>query len=123
MSKLQSLFEAETDWQEGLSKMLRGTDIVLIIFSKISSRIPFLLAESGAALGMFREQGRPLLIPILIDDIELPSPLSQIKNIRALDRNVDKIVAEVIESLGKLVGNLKAREEQKHEVERLLTLI
>jgi hypothetical protein len=111
---IATLLTAGQKWQEGLSRALRDTDAVLVIVSEASIGIPDLLAESGAALAMFQEQGRPLVIPIIIDRIEVPAPLAHIKAIFEPGRDLARIVAEVLSSIGAIAGRLNAREEQNY---------
>jgi hypothetical protein len=104
------------EWQAGLLKTLGDADGVLVVISVASSGSQELLAVSGVALGIFQEQGRPLVIPIIIDDhAEVPAPLAHVKTIVEPSRNVSTIAAQITNSLSAQTGRLEVREQLKRE--------
>jgi len=104
-------------WQASLSSSLREADAVLIVVSAESSESRWIMTEIGAALGYFQERGRPLVLPLVIDEVPLPQPLAPIQALFAPDRNLDRIVLDITRAMDAMAGRLQARTEEKLEVQ------
>lgn len=108
---------AGQNWQTSISNALKDADAMIIILSKEASESKWVLHESGAAVGYWQEKGKPVVIPLVIDDIEIPGPLSHIQAIFSPERNLERIVTAISSSLDSAFGRIKAREEEKRVVQ------
>ena len=102
-------------WQVSLSQELREADCVVIVLSKASNESRWVMTEIGAALGYYQQRGRPLIIPLVIDDIDLPIPLAHIHALFAGDRDLDKIVVQITRAMASMAGRLQARRDEASE--------
>jgi hypothetical protein len=106
-----------TKWQNTLSKALREADVVIIIFSKESISSRWLMSETGAALGYFRERNKPKVIPIIIDDIDIPDIISDIQALFASRNEMNLLTNDLIRILDNLTGQLNAQEDERKEIQ------
>jgi hypothetical protein len=105
-------------WEAELSDALRSADALLAIVSTSSSESKWLFTETGAALGYFRERGRPLVIPVLIEDVDIPAPLRSVQALFADGKDLGTVADEIERALESQIGQVKAREDQRREVQR-----
>ncbi|WP_437623826.1 toll/interleukin-1 receptor domain-containing protein [Sorangium sp. So ce1151] len=99
-----------------LSQNLREADVVAFILSKNSIESRYTMTEMGAALGYFEERGRPAVIPVLIDDSQIPAQVNHLQVLVALNGDpVDAAIA-VASVAERMAGRAQAREEKKQEV-------
>ena len=102
-------------WQEVLGNLLRDADAVVIILSQASVQSQWLISEIGAALGYWKERGKPIILPVVLDNAELPPQLRHIQAIFQIDRDPQQVAAQLTRALDSLAGRLKAREEERKE--------
>src|SRR2546430_13496627 len=62
-------------WREAIAGRLADADAVLVIISEASAHSQWMMAEMGMVFGYASQRGRPLIIPIVIDQSRLPPPL------------------------------------------------
>lgn len=105
-------------WQDILAKGLRDADAVLLLVSQASSASSWVFMEAGAAFEYWRQRGRPLVLPVILDNANIPGPLQQIQAIIAPDRDVEVILNAVDLALGRQMGQREAKEEVRERVER-----
>ena len=108
---------AGQDWQASIANSLKDADAMIIILSEEASNSKWIMHEAGAAVGFWQEKGKPVVLPLVIDDIQIPGPLSHIQAIFALDRNLDKIAGNISRALDAALGRIKAREDEKREAQ------
>src|SRR5690348_15020216 len=60
------------DWRSVLSEGLKSADAFLVLLSKASLASQYALMEVGTARAYSSQIGKPLIIPIIIDDIPIP---------------------------------------------------
>lgn len=109
-------------WRSSIEGQLRNADAVVVLISEqaaIGDRpgglSHWLVQEVSYTLGMWRESGRPIVLPILLDDIDIPSVVSDVQVLYAPERNLDYIVEQVTVSIESSMGRLDARNDQKRE--------
>jgi hypothetical protein len=105
-------------WQSELSEALRSADALVAIVSRSSSDSKWLFTEAGAALGYFRERGRPLVIPVLIEDVDIPAPLSSVQALFAAGKDIGIVAEELDHALDSQIGQIKAREDTRREFQQ-----
>jgi len=102
------------DWRSTLSEGLKAADVFAILLSASSVASQFTSMELGSARAYASQIGKPLVIPILIDDIAIPVPIQDIHVLMAKDRNVDNIVLSIGRAISVSAG-LEAAKEKKEE--------
>lgn len=107
-----SLLAPGQSWRSLLSDSLREADALVALVSKPSLSSQFVLMELGSARAYSSEIGKPLVIPILIDDIPIPTALQDILVLRAPDRDTDRILAEINRALSVSAGRLAAKQQK-----------
>lgn len=103
-------------FQSVLSENLRNADAIIFICSVNSIESRYVTTEIGAALGYFEERGRPVIIPLVIDESKLPAQVSHIHAIFGNGKSVEDVAADVASAVERIAGRVQAREEQKLEV-------
>lgn len=101
------------DWRSVIEKQLSNSDVTLILLTKNSIKSQWVIAESSSAMAYVRERGRGAVIPIVFDQIDLPSTLSQVQSIYAYDRDISKVVKQIINAINELLGRQLAKDEKK----------
>jgi hypothetical protein len=104
------------DWRTRLSDGLRNAEVFIVLISQSSIRSPSVLQEIGAARAYATESDRMLVIPILIDDISIPSVVQDILVLMAPERNLDEITAKIAASISSFIGRRAANDEKAAEV-------
>ena len=108
---------AGQDWRATLSDLMRPADAVVLVISAESVNSQWVMHEAGTVLGLFQVRGRPLLIPVIIDDVPLPPPVASIQGIIAVDRDVPRVAAEVQRAVSVFLGRVQAQKEQRREAQ------
>ncbi|MBR1328961.1 MULTISPECIES: toll/interleukin-1 receptor domain-containing protein [Bradyrhizobium] len=113
---------AGQDWRTRLSEGLRRAELFVVLISQSSIRSPSVLQEIGAARAYAVESDRMLVIPVLIDDISIPSVVQDILVLMAADRDLDKIVSDISVSISQFVGRKAAKDERAAEVAKRIEI-
>lgn len=100
------------DWRRALTERLKEAEVFVVFLSKNSRQSTFVLSEIGAARAYADQSGGMLLVPVVIDEIEIPPVVEDIQVIQAPNRNVDQISTSIDRAISHFVG-LKAAKEQK----------
>lgn len=103
-------------WREVLARSLSDADAFVIIVSPRAAESQWVFLEAGTALGYWRERGRPLVLPVIIQNAEIPAPLREIQAIFSPNAHVDEIIRQIDLALGKQAGAREAKEELRREV-------
>jgi hypothetical protein len=107
---------AGQDWRARLSDGLRNAEVFIVLLSRSSMSSPSVLQEIGAARAYAAESDRMLVIPVVIDDIPVPSIVQDIFVLRVLDRDFDDIVLRIEASISSFIGRRAAKDEKAAEV-------
>lgn len=110
-----SLVAAGSEWRSTLSEALKRSEVFLSIITQHSLNSQFVLAELGAARAFAQAEGETLLIPIVADNIPIPSVIADIYAIIGSDKNVAEIVEEVDRAITAFTGRRAAKEKQQEE--------
>jgi hypothetical protein len=102
-------------WRETLSDTLRTSDVFIVIVSKNSINSRWLMTETGAALGYFRERSKPIIIPIIFDKVEIPDPLKEIQVLYASGDKLDDVVQKLLTVLDNFIGQMQAKDDIRKE--------
>lgn len=110
-----------TNWRDVLATGLRDADAFVVLLSESSMASSYTLMEVGTARAYSSEIGHPLVIPVIIDDIEIPIALQDIQVLFATDRDVHRIANEVERSLSSLAGLVAAKGQKAEEVAKKIS--
>lgn len=104
-----------SDWRGTLDEGLRSADVFVVLLSANTSSSPYTMMEVGAARAFSGATGRPLVVPIAIDAMDVPLTLQDIQVLFAPDRDVDRIASEIGRAVSSQHGLLLAREVRAEE--------
>lgn len=102
--------------QRVLAQNLRSADAIVFVLSSNSLESRYVTAEMGAALGYFEERGRPVLIPVVIDNSELPEQIRHIQGVFAAGRKPEDVAIDIAAAVEHVVGRVQALEEKKQVI-------
>jgi hypothetical protein len=106
------------DWRSALSEGLKSADAFVVLLSESSLASQYTLMEVGSARAYASQIGKPVIVPVLIDDIPIPSPLQDILVVFAQDRDTDKIVGAIEHALLISAAHEAAKETKQQETAR-----
>jgi len=104
-------------FQETISLELKKADVVVFVLSQNSASSKWVMTEMGIALGYWEERGKPLIIPIVIDDITIPAQLLRIQSIKARRDSLDEAIIDTLAAIDKWIGRSQAKEDDIVEVQ------
>jgi hypothetical protein len=103
---------AGQDWRKSLTEGLKNSDVLVVFLSEYSIQSSYVLSEIGSARAYAADSGRMLLIPVIIDDINIPPVIQDLHAIRAPGRNVDQIAEQISSAVSGFIGRRAAEEEE-----------
>ncbi len=106
------------NWRSVLSGGLKEADALVALVSQASLSSQFTLMEIGSARAYSSEIGKPLVIPVLIDDTPIPIALQDIQVLFAPDRNTDRILSEINRALSISAGQMAAKQQKLEDTAR-----
>ncbi len=109
-------FGAGASIETRLTKVISAVDVVIFLLSSESANRPWVLYEIGIATAYAVERDRPLLLPLVLGDLEIrdiPPPLHSVVAIKVT--KVEELGFEVPIALARLLGQQAAKEEEKRE--------
>lgn len=106
------------DWEAVLSDALRNADALLAIVSPTAMDSKWLFTETGTAMAYFRERGRPLVIPVILENADIPSPLQSVQALFAGGKDIPEVAKEIDFALDAMLGRIKAKEDERREVQK-----
>lgn len=92
---------------------LRNSDIFIILVSEHVIQSQNSLLELGVAVAFSESDRSVLLIPVLLDRVELPPPLLKVQYLTAYERNVEKIAQQINHHVAAFLGRRAAEKEQE----------
>lgn len=105
-------------WQDAIFDRIKEVDAVAVIVSNTSIGSGWIHHELGAAVAYARERSRPLIIPIVIGEVQLPANLAQFQGIFAKGHGPKGTALQISEALNRISGIELAREEKRKEISR-----
>jgi len=105
-------------WQDAIIKRLKEVDAVAVILSANSARSTWIHHELGAAVAYAGERGRPIIVPIVLGDVELPAQLAQFQGIFVQNGNAEDAALKLADGLERLSGIQLAKEEKRQEASK-----
>jgi hypothetical protein len=103
-------------WRTILAEGLQSADAFIVLLSENSLASQFTLMEVGTARAYSAQTGKPLVIPIIIDDIPIPIPLQDIHILLAKDRDIERIFVEITRALSALEAQNIAKEKAAKDI-------
>ncbi|MEL7083153.1 MAG: hypothetical protein AAGM36_01520, partial [Cyanobacteria bacterium J06597_1] len=71
-------------------------------------------------LAYSRSRGKPLIIPVVIGAVKVPSSLASIIYIAAEDKDASKVIPRILASLEHQKGRLRAKEDERREIKQYI---
>ncbi|MCW0396990.1 MULTISPECIES: toll/interleukin-1 receptor domain-containing protein [Xanthomonas] len=107
-------------WQDTIIARLKDVDAVVVVVSEASAKSTWISHELGAAVAYARERGRPVIIPVVIGNVELPAQLAQFQGVFATSGDAEDAAIKLAEGLERLSGIQLAKAEKREQVSRLV---
>ena len=104
------------DWRHTLTQGLKNSEIFIVFLSQNSLESQFVLSEIGAARAYAAESDRMLMIPVIIDEIQIPAVIQDLHTIVVPDRDINQIVERISTAISAFIGRRVAKEEQEEAV-------
>lgn len=111
---------AGDNWRKQLSDKLSNSDVFIIVLSKISASAAYPMAEVGRALGI-AERGNMLILPIAIDDVDIPVLLADRLVYRAEGRLLEDYFPEILSAITAFEGRREQQNQRLEAVEQDLS--
>jgi hypothetical protein len=92
------------EWRSALASALGQADIILALITRNSESSKWMMTEIGAARAYQQVRDTVRLIPVVVGEATLPSPLADIQAIISEDGDVAYIVTRVLEAITRMVG-------------------
>lgn len=105
-------------WQEAIISRLKEVDAVIVVMSQASAKSTWIHHELGAAVAYARERGRPIIIPVVLGDVDLPAQLAQFQGVFAPNADAEEAAIKLAEGLERLSGIRRAKEEKQKEAQQ-----
>lgn len=100
-----------------ISKELRNADIIIFIISQYSIDSRWVMTEVGRALGYWEEKGKPLIIPVVIDNVSIPAQFLSIQSIIRNRSEIEDIIIDAATAIDKWIGLTQAKNDEKIEIQ------
>ncbi len=104
-------------WDIEINKHLENADIFIPIFTINSIKYNWVTYEYGVFLGYVRQNKNKTIIPVVIDDVNLPSIFSSFQFIRGDKNYVHELTKRIQETISQYEGR-KIAEKEKAEKRR-----
>lgn len=101
------------DLRNTLANALRNSDVFVVFVSKTSTSSQFVLGEIGAARAYADESNRMLVVPVLIDDIQIPPIIQDLFVIAATDKDSVAVSEKINSAIAIFLGRKAAQDEQE----------
>ena len=108
------------DWRKVLATGLRDSEVYVVFLSKHSLTSTSVLSEVGAARAYSEESGRMLVIPVLIEDVQIPSSISDVLVLSAIDKDAIEVALLVDAAIAHFVGTRIAKDDQQESFSKII---
>ena len=105
------------DWRRALESGLRHSDVFVVLLSKESVSSQYVLSEIGAARAYAESSEGKALIPVILDQIQIPPVVADLMAIVSPKRNVE----EVSESINRAVSAFEGKRAAVEDEQRALS--
>ena len=95
-------------WLDDIQRAMQEADVFVFLMSPDALKSQWVNVEIGAALNLSAEQGKALLIPVMIRDVDLPLLLRPFQFLDARRMSVDELGKRLIE----LIETTQTRESR-----------
>lgn len=105
-----------SNWSNILSDSLKKSDVFLVLITENSVNSQFVISEIGAAKAYVSSSlNEKLFIPIVFDQIKIPSIIQEIQAIIGERDSIDEIVLRIGRAMDSFFGRKAAAEEKREE--------
>lgn len=108
------------DWRKVLATGLRDSEVYVVFLSKNSLASPSVLSEVGAARAYSEESGRMLVIPVLIEEVPIPSSINDVLVLSALSTDATTIALKIDAAIAHFVGTRIAKDDQQESFSKIV---
>jgi TIR domain len=108
------------DWRKVLANGLRDSEVYVVFISKSSLASPSVLSEIGAARAYSEQSDRMLLVPVLIEDIPIPSSINDVLVLSAIGKDSKEVAAKINAAVAHFVGTKIAKDDQQDTFSKIV---
>jgi len=106
---------AGSTWQDEIIRSISEMDVIVPLISEKSMKSAWINHEIGAAVAYAQERGRPLIIPIMLGDFDIPVSLQRYQCIYDRDRDVISTAERIVDGINAFLGRKKAEQDERRE--------
>jgi hypothetical protein len=103
------------DWQDAFVEKLKDADAIVVVVSPVYKKKDWIRYEVPAAVAYARERGSPLVIPVLLGDVDPPPFIAPFAGIHVSNNDAEDSAEKIAQSLGRQVGIRRAKVERQQE--------
>lgn len=100
------------NWRQALSEGLKKSDVFIVLISENSLKSRHVLSEIGSARAYALENGRMLIIPVVLDGVEAPEIISDLFYIQNQQRDVKFIIKKIEAAITGFIGKRAAKDKE-----------
>ena len=104
-------------WSKYLYDVLDKTDIAIVLVTKEYIASLELKAATEGVKGYLMQQQKPYIIPLLINNVEIPDSLSEYQCIAGTTSNLNDLILRLSSALNDLQGKIKAKEYDESKIQ------
>jgi hypothetical protein len=108
------------DWRKILATGLRESEVYVVFLSHNSLTSPSVLSEVGAARAFSEESGRMLLIPVLIEEVAIPSSINDVLVLSAINIDAKEVAQKIDAAIAHFVGARIAKDDQQETFSKII---
>lgn len=108
------------DWRKVLATGLRDSEIYVVFLSQNSLSSSSVLSEVGAARAYSEESGRMLVIPVLIENVQIPSSVNDVLVLSAINTDASTIALKIDAAIARFVGVRIAKDDQQESFSKIV---
>jgi hypothetical protein len=104
-----------SSWRNEMNKALEESDAIVVLISESSVSSKWVMTEIGMAIGYSQHRGKPLIIPVVIDEVPLPLQINNFQAIIDTSRQVEVIAEKISNAVEQSIGTIVAKEQERQE--------
>jgi hypothetical protein len=108
---------AGQSFQSAISEELKNTDVIIYMLTENSVKSKWVNMEIGIAIGYLQQKGKPLVIPVVFDDVSLPPQLLNIQSLFGRRDDIQLVTDKIIHAITYWIGSYQAKKDKNIELQ------
>jgi hypothetical protein len=111
---------AGDDWRRTLMDGLKSADVFVSLLTQGAIESANVLSEVGAARAFAETDGRMLVIPVILDNIQIPMSIRDVMAIMSPQRDIAEIAHKIDRAYTIFAGRIAARQKTEEKVQQAI---